>query len=59
MSNSALIRNADKVPVAINIRETLETDERGITTTKHPIIAPVFVYDVKTGEKLVDATIGT
>lgn len=58
MSNSALIRNTENTPVAINIRETLETDEQGIAVTKHPIVAPAFVYNAKTGEKLVGATIG-
>ena len=58
MSNSALIKNAENTPVAINIRETLETDEQGIAMTKHPIVAPAFVYNAKTGEKLTDVTIG-
>lgn len=58
MTNSALLYTPDDPGVLINIRETLESDEQGRITTKHPMIAPIFVYDQKTGEKLQNLAMG-
>jgi hypothetical protein len=57
MSNSALIKNAENQPIPINIRENIETDERGVAVTRHQIDMPAFVYDAKTGEKIANASI--
>ena len=58
MSNSALLHNAEGSGVLINIRETLESDEQGRTSTQHPMVAPIFVYDQKSGEKLQNLAMG-
>lgn len=58
MSNAALIKNADNQPVLINVREGIETNEQGVATTKHQIVEPAFVYDVKTGDKIEGAIVG-
>ena len=60
MSNAALIKNTEAIPIMINVREKQETDERGVAPTNKPIAEPIFVYSEKTGEKIAcTATIGT
>lgn len=52
MTNAKLLNNEGQSLVPIHCREILETDERGVATTKHPISSPVFVYNKNTGEKI-------
>ena len=58
MSNAALIQKAEGNPVKINVREILEGDEQGRTSTKYRMEPPIFVYDKQTGQKLTDLTMG-
>lgn len=57
MSNSTLIKPVENQVIPINLREALETNEKGQAIAKHVIIEPVFVYDAKTGEKITDVSI--
>lgn len=57
MSNSALIKNAENQSILINIRENIETNEKGAAITRHQITMPAFVYDAKTGEKITNVSI--
>jgi hypothetical protein len=56
MSNAQFLVNDGDSTVLINRRENLETNEKGIITTKYPIHEPVFVYNKKTGEKITNFT---
>lgn len=56
MTNADLVKNEGQAIISINRREQVETDENGIATTKYELSYPIFVYDVKTGEKLTDWT---
>lgn len=57
MSNANLITNEGQNYVMVNCRETLETDESGIVSTKHPISEPIFIYDKETGARIYGADI--
>ena len=54
MTNAKLITTDENKPISINQREIIETDESGVATTKRPMASRPYVYDVKTGEKIVD-----
>lgn len=56
MTNAKMVASNDEKPV-IGIRQILESDESGMLHTKHPVLEPVFVYDVKTGEKIIPKNI--
>ena len=51
MTNAKLIKDNGISSLAINARELVETDEKGVATTKYEIVQPIFVYDKETGEK--------
>ena len=59
MTNAALIQKEEKLPIKINIRESIEADSERRAITKKRICEPIFVYDGKTGEKIVNPIIGT
>lgn len=52
MTGAKLLAGNDNAPLLVNSREVGETDENGVLQTKHPIVAPIFVYDKRTGAKL-------
>lgn len=57
MTGAKLVHNEGQSIVAVNSRETVETDANGIAQTKHIITEPFFVYDKLTGERLMDVVI--
>ena len=57
MTNAKLLKSEGNSVVAINCRETVETNENGIAIVKHEISSPIFVYDTSTGEKITDYSI--
>ena len=57
MTNAKLLKSEGQSIVSVNCHESTETDENGVAILKHPISAPVFVYNKTTGEKMVDWTI--
>ena len=54
MANAKLFKNEGESIVPVNCHEESETDEKGIAILKHPISAPIFVYNKSTGEKMTD-----
>jgi hypothetical protein len=56
MSNAKLITKEGQSLISINYQEELESNEKGLAITKHPISDPIFVYDKKTGTKITDWT---
>jgi hypothetical protein len=56
MANAKFLVNDGDSTVLVNCRETLETNEKGVATSKHPIHEPVFVYNKETGEKITNFT---
>lgn len=56
MTNAKFVENEGQSIVGINRRETIETNETGVASTKYVITEPVFVYNQKTGEKITDFT---
>ena len=56
MANANFLVNDGDSTILINRREILETNEKGIATSKYPINEPVFVYNKETGEKITNFT---
>ena len=54
--NAKLVSNEGAEVIYINYREKIESDEKGILYTKHPISSPIFVYNYSTGEKMSNVT---
>ena len=54
MTSAKLITNEGESVVAVNCRETVETNESGVATVKHVIAEPIFVYDKSTGKKITN-----
>ena len=54
MTGAKLIADNGASTLLINQREAIEANEKGIATTKFPILEPVFVYDKNTGEKITN-----
>ena len=46
MTNAKLFKNEGESIVPVNCHEESETDEKGIAILKHPISAPIFVYNI-------------
>ena len=59
MTNTVLIQKEEKNPIKINIRESIEADGERRAMTKKRICEPIFVYDKKTGEKIINPVVGT
>ena len=57
-SQLAIMSNADCVsvadPIVLSTREVVETDENGSAELRQEAIAPIFVYDQITGDKIVN-----
>lgn len=56
MTNAKFLVNEGDSTVLVNRRESLETNEKGVATSKYPIHEPVFVYNKETGEKITNFT---
>ena len=54
MTNAQLINNEGEQFIPVNVRQELESDERGIVHLAHRWKDPLFVYDRTTGEKITD-----
>ncbi len=52
MTNAKMLRNEKTPIINISCREEVESNEKGVAYTKHPISGPVFVYNKQTGEKI-------
>ena len=52
MTNTKLFNHIDPDPIYLPIREQLESDENGVITLSHEPYNPLFLYDIRTGEKL-------
>jgi hypothetical protein len=53
MANASLIQTAKENSVRVNRRESIETNEQGQAVLKFECATIPFVYDAKTGEKIV------